>query len=149
MLPSPLSRGSGTLSITNVTRHIFINPLFIGNSDWKHLNVIFVETLKTQINAAECDIYQGLHCLVRSNNLQVQKYILMWKFKAVTPLYEQCTIPRPIISNQKPACLHLKCQSELPPPIPQNSVESDHGCTSRIYFDNAGDNVTLTTQKPC
>ena len=35
-------------------------------------------------------------------------------------------------------------QSELPPSIPRNSVESDHGCTSRIYFDNAGDNVTLT-----
>ena len=40
--------------------------------------------------------------------------------------------------------------------IPGNSVESEHGCTSRIYFDNAGDNVTLTlynvtltTQKPC
>ena len=30
-----------------------------------------------------------------------------------------------------------------------NSVESDHGCTSRIYFDKAGDNVTLTSQKPC
>ena len=47
-------------------------------------------------------------------------------------------------------------QSELPRPIPRNSVESDHGCTSRIYFDNAGDNVTLTlynvtltSQKPC
>ena len=47
-------------------------------------------------------------------------------------------------------------QSELPRPIPQNSVESDHGCTSRIYFDKAGDNVTLTlykvlltSQKPC
>ena len=25
-----------------------------------------------------------------------------------------------------------------------NSVESDHRCTSRNYFDNAGDNVTLT-----
>ena len=48
------------------------------------------------------------------------------------------------------------CQSELPRPIPRNSVESDHGCTSRIYFDNDGDNVTLTlynvtltSQKPC
>ena len=47
-------------------------------------------------------------------------------------------------------------QSELPRPIPRNSVESDHGCTSGIYFDNAGDavtltlyNVTLTSQKPC
>ena len=37
-----------------------------------------------------------------------------------------------------------------------NSVESEHGCTSRIYFDNAGDNVTLTlynvtltSQKTC
>ena len=37
-------------------------------------------------------------------------------------------------------------QSELPRPISRISVESDHGCTSRIYedFDNAGDNVTLT-----
>ena len=34
-------------------------------------------------------------------------------------------------------------QSELPRPIPQYSVESDLGCTSRIYFDNAGDNMTL------
>ena len=46
-------------------------------------------------------------------------------------------------------------QSELPRPIPLNAVESDHGCPSRIYFDNAGDrvtpkfyNVTLTLQKP-
>ena len=31
-------------------------------------------------------------------------------------------------------------RSELPRPIPWNSVESDLGCTSRIYFDN----VTLT-----
>ena len=45
---------------------------------------------------------------------------------------------------------------ELPRPIPRNSVELDHGCTSRIYFDNAGENVTLTlynvtltSQKPC
>ena len=37
-----------------------------------------------------------------------------------------------------------------------NSMESDHGCTSRICFDHAGDNVmltfnnvTLTSQKPC
>ena len=41
---------------------------------------------------------------------------------------------------------------ELPRPIPRNSVESDHGCTSRIYFDNVTltlYNVTLTSQKPC
>ena len=37
----------------------------------------------------------------------------------------------------------LMTQSELPPPILQNSVESDHGCTLRIYFDNAGDNVII------
>ena len=37
-----------------------------------------------------------------------------------------------------------------------NSAESDHGCTLRIYFDNAGDNIkltlynaTLTSRKPC
>ena len=47
-------------------------------------------------------------------------------------------------------------QSELPRPVPRNHVESDHGCTSGIYFDNAGDNVrltlynvTLTSQKTC
>ena len=40
---------------------------------------------------------------------------------------------------------HMLSQSELPRPIPRNSEESDDGCTSRIYFDNAGDNVTLTS----
>ena len=60
-----------------------------------------------------------------------------------------------------PTCYKLQwltptIQSELPRPIPRNSVESDQGCTSRIYFDNVGDNVTLTlynvtltSQKPC
>ena len=49
-----------------------------------------------------------------------------------------------------------KLQSELPKPIPRNSVESNQGCTLWIYFDNAGDNVkltlnnvTLASQKPC
>ena len=40
--------------------------------------------------------------------------------------------------------LHLISQSELPRPIPQNSVKSDQGCTSRIYFNNAGDKVMPT-----
>ena len=35
-------------------------------------------------------------------------------------------------------------QTELPQTIQQNSVESDLGCTSRIYFNYADDNVTLT-----
>ena len=35
-------------------------------------------------------------------------------------------------------------QSELARPIPRYSVESDLGCTSRINFDDADDNVTLT-----
>ena len=50
----------------------------------------------------------------------------------------------------------VEVQSELPRPIPRNSMESDHGYTSRIYFNNAGDKVTLTlytvtptSQKPC
>ena len=46
------------------------------------------------------------------------------------------------IQCQKEMCVPR--QSELPMPIPRNSVKSDHGCTSRIYFDIAGDNVTLT-----
>ena len=47
-------------------------------------------------------------------------------------------------------------QLELSRPIAQYFVESDHGCASRIYFDNVGDNLTLTlynvtlmSQKPC
>ena len=28
--------------------------------------------------------------------------------------------------------------------IMRNSMESDHGCTLRIYFNNANDNMTLT-----
>ena len=32
----------------------------------------------------------------------------------------------------------------MPRPIPRNSPESDHGYTSRIYFDNAGVNVAIT-----
>ena len=42
----------------------------------------------------------------------------------------------------------LFCDYSLVVPIETafaNSVESDLGCTSRVYFDN----VTLTSQKPC
>ena len=46
-------------------------------------------------------------------------------------------------------CNQKQYQSELPRSIPKNSVESDHGCTSRIYFDTAGDYVTLMSQKTC
>ena len=55
--------------------------------------------------------------------------------------------PRTICMDPIPTC--DKYQLELPRPIPRNSLETDHGCTSRIYFDNAGDNVMLTSQKPC
>ena len=51
--------------------------------------------------------------------------------------------------HMNPQCSH---QLELPRPNPWNSVESDSGCTSRIYIDNvmlALHNVTLTSQKPC
>ena len=43
-------------------------------------------------------------------------------------------------------------KSELRRPITWNSVESDLGCTSMIYFDNVTltlHNVTLMSQKPC
>ena len=56
----------------------------------------------------------------------------------------------------KETIVGIVCQSELPRPIPRNSVESEHRCTSWIYFDNTGDNmmltlyiVMLTSQKPC
>ena len=58
--------------------------------------------------------------------------------------------------DEQKKLVRTKTESELPRPIPRNSVESDHGCTSRIYFDNASDNVTLTlynvtltSWKPC
>ena len=45
-----------------------------------------------------------------------------------------------------------RIQSELPWPIPWNSLESGLWCTSRIYFDNVTvtlHNLTLASQKPC
>ena len=52
--------------------------------------------------------------------------------------------------------VNIQSQSVVPRPIQPNSEESDHGCTSRIYFDKAGDNMTLTlynvaltSRKPC
>ena len=38
---------------------------------------------------------------------------------------------------------HFVTQSGLPRQIPRNSMESDHGCTSWIYFNNVSDNVML------
>ena len=35
-------------------------------------------------------------------------------------------------------------QSEQPRPIPRNSVKSDIGCTSMIYFYDAGNDESLT-----
>ena len=46
----------------------------------------------------------------------------------------------------EPLLFTLESQSELPQRIPRRSVESDLGCTSRLYFDNAGDNMTLMLQ---
>ena len=48
------------------------------------------------------------------------------------------------MSTVKPERNISAFHSKLPQPVPRNSVESCHGCTSRNYFDNAGDNVTLT-----
>ena len=57
-------------------------------------------------------------------------------------------IIHPALDNASSAnrCDLLPTQSELPRPIPWDSVESDLGCTSRIYFDNVTlrlHNVTL------
>ena len=57
---------------------------------------------------------------------------------------QQGNIRTCIRTHQMRAILHLYKQSEPPRPIPRNSVESNHGCISKIYFDNADDNVTLT-----
>ena len=71
----------------------------------------------------------------------------------MTPARLEPAAPRSRVkhSTTEPLCFHVYCmifsrkktvlgQSEMPRPIPRNSVESYHGCTSRIYFDNAGDN---------
>ena len=71
-----------------------------------------------------------------------------------TPLEKQLDPSGPIASRGRSVYRSVKyvdeqkklvrTKTESDRPIPRNSVESDHGCTSRIYFDNAGDNVTLT-----
>ena len=69
------------------------------------------------------DNTQGIQC-----ELTLYQYIVTSKYAFMTRKYNN----------------HRSQQSELRPPIPRNSVESDHGCTLMIYFDNAGDYVTLT-----
>ena len=57
-----------------------------------------------------------------------------------------------LIQFFKDAFLWKITQSELPRPIPLDSVELNLGCTSRIYFDNVTltkHNLTLTSQKIC
>ena len=61
-----------------------------------------------------------------------------------------------LLSKITPSAKTENKKTETYRPIPRNSVESEHGCTSRIYFDNAGNNmtltlynVTLTSRKPC
>ena len=80
-----------------------------------------------------------------------EKLILVIKLLLVIVCY--CSIFLEFIPG---FVIDITCQSELPRPIPRNSVESEHGRTSRLYFDNAGanvtltlHNVTLTSQKPC
>ena len=74
---------------------------------------------------------------------------------AISSGFSQCLQKYQFMGFQSTKGYRIR-QSELPRSIPQNSVESDHGCTSRIYFDNAGDDVTLTiynvtlkSQNPC
>ena len=50
------------------------------------------------------------------------------------PVYKYADPPKLLLLTQI-------VQPELPRPISRNSVESDHGCTSRTYFDKADDNV--------
>ena len=48
--------------------------------------------------------------------------------------------------------LHIFCDCDGKLATSANSVKSDLGCTSRLYFDNVtltSHNVTLTSQKPC
>ena len=68
-------------------------------------------------------------------------------------LYRSCVFDT---DNSRVHALRIDYQSEMPRSIPLNSLELDHGCTPRIYFDNAGDNLTLAlynvklkSQKPC
>ena len=55
-------------------------------------------------------------------------------------IYKYCILPNKPTYNP---------QSELPRPISWNSVESDLGCTLRIYFDNVTQMLHNVTQKPC
>ena len=93
---------------------------------------------------------------VRAKLSQLVKHILLNWVKFVGPI---TYLMREFIDEEISYTLAqslVKLQSELSLPIPRNFVESDHGCTERIYFDDAGDNVTLalynvtlTSQKQC
>ena len=56
-------------------------------------------------------------------------------------LVMSCIVLSTYVSSDRYLSIHGGRQSELPRPIPRNSMESDHGCTSRIYFDIADDTV--------
>ena len=60
---------------------------------------------------------------------------------------DQPAHPRRLISSFVICLLKVSStlQSDLPQPTLWNSVESNLGCTLRVYFDN----VTLTSHKPC
>ena len=86
------------------------------------------------------------YCIVEQRRLgdPMQLCRLTWTFAAHIHKLWILTEARMYISKSF-GCISMSIyQSELPQLIPQNSVESDHGCTSSIHFDNAGDNVMLT-----
>ena len=64
---------------------------------------------------------------------------MLFKYRSCPAFYwALCRSKLFAMSNSK------RRQSELIRPIPQNSMVKDLGCASKIYFDNAGDDVTLT-----
>ena len=100
--------------------------------------------------------YAGSLTLVISNGTirNLVTILLNTKFKCLAQVPKLSIHDHPMAPIVIP--FDQQTQSELPRSIPRNSVESDHGCTSRTYFDNAGENVTLTlynvtltSQKPC
>ena len=124
----------------------------------KRQKIGFQDQLPLNAGQKYCRMLQGEHSAILSTFIKLPFVINTFVLSIFEwPFYTGFTVISYVHKVILYTCMHIHPeQSELPRPIPLNSVESDPGCTSRIYFDNAGCHVTLTlynvmlmSQKPC
>ena len=125
------------VSITEIYVNSWINlklmwTATLKNVDPPHLHILtmWIHRFKRRLNKVK-DNYQ---------NCNVSYYINAKYVDIIRSIFRLEAYRNIVLDGVQ----ELQRQSELPRPIPRNFVESDHGCTSRIYFNNAGDNVALT-----